>query len=102
VNADLGASAPADPTIVRRRVVVAGQVQAVGYRASCHLRATEAGLGGWVRNLPDGRVEAVFEGPAAVVEFLVGWCRHGPPLAQVTALVVTEEALAGDRRFLIR
>jgi acylphosphatase len=87
---------------VRRRVVVAGRVQAVGFRASCHHRATGAGLGGWVRNLVDGRVEAVFEGSQASVEELVAWCRTGPPLARVTAVAVTTEDVVGETRFAIR
>jgi acylphosphatase len=102
VNPQTGTSTPATPAIVRRRVVVAGRVQAVGYRASCHHRAAGAGLGGWVRNLPDGRVEAAFEGPAAVVELLVGWCRDGPPLARVTAVAVADEPLTGETGFQIR
>jgi acylphosphatase len=55
-----------------------------------------------VCNLPDGRVEAAFEGPAASVEALVAWCSSGPPLAQVTAVAVTPEPAAGDTRFVIR
>ena len=94
---------PTAPTasIVRRRVVIAGRVQAVGYRASCHHRASAAGLGGWVRNLPDGRVEAAFEGPVASVEALVSWCREGPPFARVTAVAVSDEPLTGETRFVI-
>ncbi len=87
---------------VRRRVVVAGRVQAVGFRASCAQRAVRAGLAGWVRNLPDGRVEAVFEGPASSVAVLVDWCATGPPLARVTAVAVTDEPAAGETRFMIR
>ncbi|HXQ62729.1 MAG TPA: acylphosphatase [Acidimicrobiales bacterium] len=87
---------------VRRRVLIAGRVQAVGYRASCAHRAAEAGLGGWVRNLPDGRVEAVFEGPVPSVDMLVAWCGVGPPLARVTGVSVTEEPATGETRFAIR
>jgi acylphosphatase len=87
---------------VRRRVVVAGRVQAVGFRASCHHRAIAAGLGGWVRNLADGRVEATFEGSPASVDELVAWCRTGPPLARVTAVAVTPEPPEGETGFAIR
>lgn len=87
---------------VRRRVVIAGRVQAVGYRVSCAHRAREAGLVGWVTNLPDGRVEAAFEGPGPSVAALVDWCRTGPPLARVTAVAVTEEPVEGGSRFVIR
>ena len=92
-----------DPgTAVRRRVVIAGRVQAVGYRASCAHRAWDAGLAGWVTNLPDGRVEAAFEGPAASVAALVDWCAAGPPLARVTAVAVTDEPPTGELGFAIR
>jgi acylphosphatase len=87
---------------VRRRVVIAGRVQAVGYRASCAHRATEAGLGGWVQNLPDGRVEAVFEGPPERVDRLIEWCGAGPPLARVTAVATTDLPVEGETRFVIR
>ncbi len=96
------ASAAAAPPIVRRHVVIAGRVQAVGFRASCAHRASDAGLGGWVRNLPDGRVEATFEGPATTVEALVAWCRGGPPMARVTAVAVTDEVPVGETRFVVR
>jgi acylphosphatase len=91
-----------DPSTVRRRVVIAGRVQAVGFRYSCQHRAADAGLGGFVRNLPDGRVEAAFEGPARSVDDLVGWCRTGPPLARVTAVAVTDEPVLGDTSFVVR
>jgi len=87
---------------VRRRVVISGRVQGVGFRYSCQRRAVEARLRGWVRNLPDGRVEAVFEGPSASVDALVGWCRAGPPLAHVAAVAVTEEPPEGDTIFGVR
>lgn len=87
---------------MRRRVIATGHVQAVGYRYSCLHRAVEAGLAGWVRNLADGRVEAVFEGPTASVDALVTWCRRGPPLARVTAVTVTDEPVTGDDTFVIR
>jgi acylphosphatase len=86
---------------VRRRVLVAGRVQAVGFRVSCAHRAAEAGLGGYVRNLPDGRLEAAFEGPPDAVAALVAWCRVGPPLASVTAVAVADEPVLGETRFAI-
>jgi acylphosphatase len=88
--------------IVRRHVVVSGRVQAVGFRASCHHRAQAGGLGGYVRNLADGRVEAAFEGPAPAVDALVGWCRSGPPLARVTRVDVNDEVPEGATRFVVR
>lgn len=76
---------------VRRRVLVSGRVQGVFFRESCRRQALAAGLTGFIRNLPDGRVEGVFEGPAAAVEELVAWCRRGPRLADVRAVDVTAE-----------
>jgi len=90
------------PDTVRRRVVVHGRVQGVGFRASCARRADVAGLGGWVRNTGDGSVEAVFEGPPAAVEGLVAWCGQGPPMAQVRAVEVRSEEPVGDHGFTVR
>lgn len=83
------------------RVVVTGRVQGVFYRASCAAAARRLGLGGWVRNLPDGRVEAAFEGPVRDVDSMLEWCRRGPEMAQVDAVEVTSEPLAGEREFLV-
>ena len=69
-------------------VVVTGTVQCVGYRAACRRAATSAGVRGWVRNLDDGRVEAVFAGPEGAVEQLVAWCRSGPEAAVVRSVDV--------------
>jgi acylphosphatase len=68
------------------RVVIRGRVQRVGYRAWTEYAALERGLEGWVRNRADGSVEAVFAGPAGVVEAMVEACRRGPPGARVDAL----------------
>jgi acylphosphatase/GNAT superfamily N-acetyltransferase len=88
--------------VVGRRVLVSGLVQGVFFRDTCRRVAGARGVGGWVRNLPDGRVEAVFEGPPAAVDHLVAWSRRGPSDARVTAVAVTEEAPAGLTRFEIR
>ena len=77
--------------IVRRRVVVDGVVQGVFYRASTQRAAEALGVNGWVRNLPDGRVEAVFEGSEGAVESAVAWTRRGPDRAIVTSVEVTGE-----------
>jgi acylphosphatase len=74
-----------DAEIVRR-VSVRGRVQRVGYRAWTERAALERGLQGWVRNRRDGSVEAVFAGPAAVVEEMIAACRRGPFGAEVAAL----------------
>jgi acylphosphatase len=86
---------------VRRRVIVSGRVQGVGYRVACAREAAAAGLAGRVRNLPDGRVEAVFEGPASQVDGLVAWCRRGPRSAVVRDLRVIEEPVTGASGFAI-
>ncbi|WP_367027506.1 acylphosphatase [Methylococcus sp. ANG] len=80
----------------RVHVHVAGQVQGVWYRASAARKAAELGLTGWVRNLPDGRVELVAEGDAETVDALLAWCRRGPPLARVAGLDVREMAVTGE------
>jgi acylphosphatase len=69
-----------------RRLVIRGRVQRVGYRAWVEHVALQRGLEGWVRNRVDGTVEAVFAGPASVVEGMIEACRRGPPGAQVDAL----------------
>jgi acylphosphatase len=68
---------------VRAHIFVTGRVQGVGYRLSTVREARRRGVNGWVRNLADGRVEAVFEGDRGGVEALVNWCRLGPPAAVV-------------------
>ncbi|HIH43582.1 MAG TPA: acylphosphatase [Candidatus Methanoperedenaceae archaeon] len=73
---------------VRAHVLVSGRVQGVSYRSSTVDEARRLGIRGWVRNLPDGRVEAVFEGDKDAVEELVGWCRTGPPHARVAGVDV--------------
>jgi acylphosphatase len=77
--------------LVRRRVVVRGNVQGVFFRDSTRRQALDRGVAGWVRNRDDGSVEAVFEGPAEAVEELVEWCRTGPSRAQVEDMDVSLE-----------
>jgi acylphosphatase len=83
------------------RVTVAGHVQGVFFRATCARLAREAGLGGYVRNLPDGRLEAAFEGDDPAVEAMVDWCRRGPDLALVEAVEVFHEDPVGDTTFRV-
>lgn len=78
---------------VRARVRVTGRVQGVCYRQSTVEMAGPLGLSGWVRNLPDGSVEALFEGDKAKVGEAIAWCRQGPPRAAVDD--VTVEWLGG-------
>lgn len=85
----------------RVRVTVSGRVQGVFFRATCAARARRRGLGGSVRNRPDGRVEAVFEGPDGAVDAMVDWCRRGPDLAEVTSVEVVPEEPRGEAEFRV-
>lgn len=85
----------------RRHVVVSGRVQGVWFRDSMRREAERLGLAGWVRNLPDGNVEAAFEGAAEAVERLTDWCHHGPPGARVTSVVPRDEPAEGLSGFRI-
>lgn len=78
---------------IRRRVLLTGEVQGVGFRASTTREAElHPSVRGFVRNLADGRVEAVFQGPEAEVLALVAWCERGPAPARVLELRVIEES----------
>ena len=88
--------------MVRYRVLVSGQVQGVNFRAACARMAWQHGVTGWVRNLSDGRVEAVFEGPPGDVERLLDWARHGPRMAVVADVAVQPEKPEGLGSFQIR
>ena len=85
----------------RVRVVVSGQVQGVFYRKGCAQAARKRGVAGFVRNLPDGRVEAAFEGADADVQALVTWCHGGTDWAEVESVEVTDEQPKGDTGFSI-
>jgi len=80
----------------RARIVVTGIVQGVAFRQATLREAERLGLAGWVRNLPDGRVEALAEGPRERVESLVAWCWHGPPAARVSDVAVGWLEARGD------
>jgi acylphosphatase len=85
----------------RVRVIASGRVQGVFYRATCARLAREHGLAGFVRNLPDGRVEAAFEGQDGVVDRMVDWSRRGPELAVVADLQVLAEEPVGETGFRV-
>ncbi|VVB96751.1 Acylphosphatase [uncultured archaeon] len=88
---------------VRVHVFVSGKVQGVFFRSGTKDKADELGLTGWVRNLLDGRVEAVFEGEDGNVEKMVEWCRKGPEYARVRAVEVIPEQYKGEfSGFLLR
>lgn len=85
----------------RIHVLIGGRVQGVFFRATCAELAGALGLAGWVRNTPDGGVEAEFEGPADDVASMLRWCREGPPGAQVRAIDVREIPVSGGTRFRV-
>ncbi len=87
--------------MIRRRVIVHGRVQGVFFRDTTRRMARSRGLGGWVRNTPDGTVEAVFEGEGDAVESMVQWSRDGPRGAVVERVEVTDEEPEGLAEFRI-
>lgn len=80
----------------RAHVYVSGNVQGVFFRDSTRQKAEELGLSGWVKNTPDGRVEAVFEGPTDEVRQMVDWCENGPSQADVDDVEVEYGEAEGD------
>jgi acylphosphatase len=88
--------------VVRYRVLISGRVQGVFFRDTCRRLAEQHGVAGWVRNLSDGRVEAVFEGPPDDVRRLVDWARTGPRLAAVNDVAIQPEPPEGLSAFHIR
>jgi acylphosphatase len=88
--------------MTRKRVVVSGRVQGVFFRDTMRRRAEAAGVAGWVRNTPEGVVEAVFEGDPEAVDGLVEFSRRGPSRAEVASVDVTEEQPEGLTGFEVR
>jgi acylphosphatase len=82
--------------MVRAHLYISGVVQGVGYRWSCQRAAAGRGLQGWVRNLDDGRVEAVIQGLKEEVEGMIQWCYRGPSEAQVSDIAVAYEDAKDD------
>ncbi len=80
----------------RTRLRVSGRVQGVWYRGATQVEARKLGVDGWVRNLPDGSVEALIEGEADAVRTLVDWCRTGPSGARVAAVQESSEPVGDD------
>lgn len=93
----------ASNNVVRVHLAINGRVQGVFYRASTRATAMALGVNGWVRNMPDGSVEAVAEGEADAVEQLATWCRQGPGGAFVTDVTIKRETPTGEfRSFEVR
>lgn len=82
--------------VIRRRVLISGVVQGVWFRAYTKEAAQDADVTGWVRNLHDGRVEAVFEGEEENVQQAVDWCYQGSPGSRVKNVVVMDEPPSGE------
>ncbi|MDQ3573886.1 MAG: acylphosphatase [Actinomycetota bacterium] len=82
-------------SVVRRRVLVEGDVQGVFFRDECRKEAERAGVAGSARNRSDGRVEVVLEGDSAAVERMLDWCRRGSSRSEVTGVEVSEEEPEG-------
>ena len=85
-----------------RQVLVSGRVQGVAFRWYTLREARRLALGGWVRNLPDGRVEVRCEGPGEELEALLGFLRRGPPAARVAGVDVRSVEPEGREDFAIR
>ncbi|MEB3266421.1 MAG: acylphosphatase [Cyanobacteriota bacterium] len=96
-----GEGRPAGPP-QRWQILVSGRVQGVGYRNACQRRATDLGLGGWVRNRSDGQVEVEAEGPPERLEELRLWCERGPAMAGVRSVSVSPLPACGVDWFEIR
>lgn len=88
--------------LIRYHVLVSGKIQGVGYRVSVLQAANKFNLNGWVRNLPDGRVEAVFEGNLSNIEQILRWCRQGNSMAVVQNIVVEQQMPENIQSFEIR
>jgi len=89
------------PTVCRH-VLVSGRVQGVAFRWCAREEARALGVAGWVRNLPDGRVEVWVEGEEAPVRALLAWLAKGPPAARVAGVEVVERASEGHTDFEVR
>jgi acylphosphatase len=81
---------------IRAHVVISGRVQGVCYRQAAFQKAVELGLKGWVRNLNNGRVEAIFEGEEKLVNEMLEWCKEGPTMARVSHVEVDKQQCLDD------
>jgi acylphosphatase len=88
-------------TVVRKRALVSGDVQGVGFRMNTLVQAERLGLSGFVRNLPDGRVEVEAEGAGATVARLLSWLESGPRYANVATVEVTDRDPTGETGFRV-
>jgi acylphosphatase len=82
--------------LARVQVLISGRVQGVYFRAYTRDQAVARGLSGWVRNLPDGRVAAVFEGDREKIDSMLAWCRQGHPYAAVDEVLTDWQPYQGE------
>jgi len=92
---------PQQNATVCAHVWISGKVQGVGYRLSAQSEAVKRGVNGWIKNLPDGRVEAVFEGDKAAVDQMIQWSHQGPTAAVVKDVNVEYETPQGRSEFQV-
>ncbi len=83
-------------SVIRKRLVVSGRVQGVSFRAHARSAARKMGAKGWVRNCPDGTVEAVVEGETQIVNSVLAWFRKGSPFSRVDNIRITDENPSGE------
>jgi len=84
-----------------KRCLIDGRVQGVFYRASTHKKAIETGVTGWVRNLPDGKVEALIQGDAEQVDRMLDWFWQGPSYSHVTSVQCYDELPISTDSFIV-
>ena len=80
----------------RVHVIISGRVQGVWFRANTRDKAKQLGLKGWVKNTPEGSVEAVFEGEEKLIHEMLDWCHHGPPMAEVENVEIKKQRSSND------
>ena len=84
------------PQEIKVHLWISGHVQGVFYRTACKDEAERLKLSGWVKNLANGQVEAVFQGPDQAVQLMLDWCKKGPPMAHVNEVHVVSETVSQD------
>ncbi|MFC1478010.1 acylphosphatase [Candidatus Margulisiibacteriota bacterium] len=82
--------------MIRKHIIISGLVQGICFRMHTQRQADSLGVKGWVKNLPNGKVEAVFEGYESDVDKLIIWCNQGPPYAEVDNIEIYKEEYTGE------
>jgi len=81
---------------IRAHVIISGDVQGIGFRFETRIKARNRGLTGWIRNLSDGKVEAVFEGEEDKIKEIIEWCKKGPTFARVDNVKIEFSECKGE------